>query len=118
MRACRWTAFCTLLALALFAGESSAQQLTGNDAGLAQAWNISKPIKVCTASIQDFGARCNGNAGVRLFEDEAMPLGPVPVAGWCAAGDDFCGYDIDVWRCASDRRNHPELSHSNHSCSS
>jgi hypothetical protein len=88
-----------VLALVLFTVELKAQAPGENDTGLAQAWNISKPVQVCTSSIQDFGARCNGNAGVPLFEKDVVPLGPVPVAGWCQAGEDFCGYDVDVWRC-------------------
>lgn len=85
-----------VLAFAL-SGPSSAQVV--DDAGLAKAWNISKPLHICTASIQDFGARCNGNAGVPLFDQEVFPIGSVPAQGWCAAGENFCGYDIDVWRC-------------------
>lgn len=54
---------------------------------------------MCTASIQDFGARCNGSP-VPEFEHEAEPLGPVPNGGWCPTGRNFCGYDIDVWRYA------------------
>lgn len=61
------------------------------------AYNITRPLRICTASIQNFGARCNG-APAEAFEQAVVPKGPVPEGGWCAADDDFCGYDIDVWR--------------------
>lgn len=62
-------------------------------------YNLTRPLRICTASIQDFGARCNG-APDAAFEHNEAPNGPVPAGGWCAAGEDFCGYDIDVWRYA------------------
>lgn len=63
---------------------------------LAQ-YNITKPLRVCTASISNFGARCNGAPAPELERDEESS-GPVPDGGWCAAGHNFCGYDVDVWR--------------------
>eukprot|EP00892_Ulva_mutabilis_P009354 jgi/Ulvmu1/6791/UM030_0129.1 len=63
-------------------------------------YNITRPLRICTASIQDFGARCNGSPTAE-FEHEEVPYGPVPSGGWCASGEDFCGYDIDVWRLCS-----------------
>lgn len=68
-------------------------------ASLAQVsqYNITSPLRICTASIQDFGARCNG-APTPEFEDPTEPEGPVPAMGWCTPGQDFCGYDVDVWR--------------------
>lgn len=68
------------------------------DAQSLAKYNISEPLRVCTASIQNFGARCNG-APAQQLEHIEEPDGPVPAGGWCAAGEDFCGYDIDAWRC-------------------
>ena len=69
------------------------QQVRSND------YNISQPLVVCTASIQDFGARCNGAPDPSL-EDEVKPAGPVPPQGWCPLGDRFCGYSVSVFECA------------------
>lgn len=83
-------------ALSLFvlcASRASAQ-------GIAE-YNMTRKLQVCTASIQNFGARCDGAAHPE-FEHEEAPIGPVPNGGWCQSEDqDFCGYDVDVWRCES-----------------
>lgn len=63
---------------------------------LPQVWNFSTPLRICTASIEDFGARCNG-APVPQWEGEQVPAGDVPQGGWCVQGVHFCGYDIEVW---------------------
>ena len=90
-------ALCVVLMFGLLSCSAQAPQ----EQNQTRDWNISQPLRICTSSIQDFGARCNGNAGVPLFEKETAPLGPVPAGGWCAAGEDFCGFDIDVWRCGA-----------------
>jgi hypothetical protein len=56
-------------------------------------WNFSRPLRICTASIEDFGSRCNG--AVNASWDD--PIGSVPPEGWCPGSGDFCGYDVDVW---------------------
>lgn len=58
-------------------------------------WDFKKPIKVCTTSIEDFGSRCNGSP-VDAWESADAPPG-----GWCSPGVNFCGYDVDIWRCGS-----------------
>eukprot|EP00892_Ulva_mutabilis_P006137 jgi/Ulvmu1/3896/UM018_0117.1 len=65
-------------------------------------YDIGRPLTVCTASIQNFGARCNGSPAPE-FQHEREPIGPVPENGWCAAGEDFCGYDVDVWSNVAER---------------
>jgi hypothetical protein len=62
------------------------------------AWNFPEPVRVCTASIQDFGARCDGTPYPSL-RDRVHPLGKVPAQGWCPFGEKFCGYDVSVFRC-------------------
>ena len=51
------------------------------------------PLRVCTASNDFFGARCN---------DGLFPATPSqePIGGWCPNSTDlgFCGYDVEVWR--------------------
>lgn len=54
---------------------------------------VDKPLRVCTASIQNWGARCNGGP-TELYRGAASTI---PQGGWCG-GRDFCGYDVDVWR--------------------
>ena len=66
----------------------------------ARNWNFTAPLRICTASIQDFGARCNGAPDPSL-DDAPQPIGPVPTQGWCPAGENFCGYDVAVFECAS-----------------
>jgi hypothetical protein len=34
-----------------------------------------------------------------------VPAGPVPRGGWCAAGSDYCGYDVEVWHTVADALN-------------
>eukprot|EP00892_Ulva_mutabilis_P001091 jgi/Ulvmu1/10983/UM007_0162.1 len=55
-------------------------------------WNFTKPLRVCSASVEDFGSRCNGSP---IDSWESLDG---PAEGWCAHGVDFCGYDIDVWK--------------------
>lgn len=57
---------------------------------------LTHPLRVCTASVQDFGARCNG-AIDPAFEGAQQPSGEVPSQGWCSGIVDFCGYDIDIF---------------------
>lgn len=90
-------------ALSALATDSPSPQSSSSSAlrQLQQAdgdYNISKPLIVCTASIQDFGARCNGAPDPSL-EDDVKPVGPVPPQGWCPLGDDFCGYSVKVFEC-------------------
>lgn len=63
-------------------------------------WDFEQPLRVCTASIQDFGARCNGAPHPSL-EDLPQPIGSVPPEGWCLPNVDFCGYDVAVFQCAA-----------------
>jgi hypothetical protein len=65
-----------------------------------QLWNFTGPLRVCTASMQDFGARCNGAPDPSL-EGQVQPVGPVPPKGWCPVGENFCGYDVAVFECAA-----------------
>lgn len=61
--------------------------------GVARAnsdYNITKPLRVCTASVQDFGSRCNGAPEPRLE-------GAAPERGWCTVNVDFCGYEVDAF---------------------
>jgi hypothetical protein len=60
-------------------------------------WQFDEPIRVCTASIQDFGARCNGAPDPSL-EEPVQPVGDAPPEGWCPEGEDFCGYDVAVFK--------------------
>ena len=56
-------------------------------------WSGASPLRICTASNQDFGSRCNGGR----YQSSA----PQPLGGWCRDNSDggFCGYDVDVFRC-------------------
>lgn len=66
----------------------------------AQQWSFPEPLRVCFASLADFSVRCNGSPEPQ-WEDAEQPKGSVPVGGWCQdTGEDFCGYDVEVWRCA------------------
>lgn len=69
-----------------------------SDDSLVQPWNLTRPLRICTAAIEDFGARCNG-APTPFWEGDPVPEGEVPTAGWCVPNVDFCGYDIEVWAC-------------------
>ena len=74
-----------VLALARFADASL--QSPAVSTGLAT------PLRVCTASIQDFGARCDG-APSPEFTDPSL----TPKAGWCPGYEiNVCGYDIDMF---------------------
>ena len=79
---------------ALLLGVACAQAQPG-----AVQWDFEQPLRVCTASIQDFGARCNGAVHPSL-EELPKPAGLVPPQGWCLPGVDFCGYDVSVFQCA------------------
>ena len=70
----------------------------GREDSLVQPWNLQRPLRICTAAIEDFGARCNG-APTPAWEGDPLPQGEVPVAGWCVPQVDFCGYDVEVWAC-------------------
>ena len=79
----------------LLAAAVTAHAQSGQLAALSKIkWNFTAPLRVCTASIEDFGARCNGSP-VEEWETDAEPK-----EGWCADGVDFCGYDVDIWTCA------------------
>ena len=63
-------------------------------------WNFTEPLRVCYVSLLDFSSRCNGSPNA-TWEGALQPVGAVPREGWCSPGEDFCGYDVDVWECAS-----------------
>lgn len=68
--------------------------------GLRQDWTFPQPLRVCFTSLLDFSGRCNG---APTPEFEARPNsgeGSPPSNGWCSNGEDFCGYDVQVWQCA------------------
>ena len=54
----------------------------------ASAWNFSRPLRICTASIQSFGAQC-----------DVPGLAPSD----CPGRSKFCGFDIDIWTAIVDK---------------
>lgn len=62
---------------------------------IRRAWTFQQPLRVCFVSLLDFSGRCNGSPEPE-WESSVQPEG-----GWCENGQDFCGYDVDVWRCAA-----------------
>jgi hypothetical protein len=100
LHSARWASF-GVLALVGVAGNASAQTPSGEFLGATpagQQWKFESPLRVCTASIQDFGARCAG-AVVPEFDEPLKPIGTADPGGACVSSD-FCGYDVDVWKYA------------------
>ena len=84
-----------------FATASALAQLQQQAAAPAQQWSFPEPLRVCFVSLVEFSVRCNGSPDPALEQPE-YPAGIVPRGGWCqGTGEDFCGYDVEVWRCAS-----------------
>jgi hypothetical protein len=57
-------------------------------------WSFDRALVVCTASINSITARCNGGQ----FVDE---VDSIPSAGWCPSGEDFCGYEVELFQYAT-----------------
>lgn len=55
---------------------------------------LTEPLRICTASVQTFGARCNNG----LYDEPST----APRFGWCMDGD-FCGHDVEVWQRVAER---------------
>lgn len=80
------------------APEAPSAPASATQDSLSQEWSFPRPLRICSAAIEDFGSRCNGAASP-YWEGDVIPKGEVPANGWCAAETDFCGYDIEVWTC-------------------
>ena len=88
-------ALCIALLPQASADSSLAGAPTPSDSGVALGpLRLSRPLNVCTASIHNAGLSCRGApAGF-----SADPLHACP--GSSLRDSSFCGYDVDLWRCA------------------
>ena len=65
------------------------------------------PVRVCTASVQTFSARCDATGRTmsihdRMFNEDAL-VRDAPGGEWCPGEDVACGYDVDIFREAARR---------------
>eukprot|EP00892_Ulva_mutabilis_P009350 jgi/Ulvmu1/6788/UM030_0126.1 len=58
--------------------------------------DITSPLRICTASINNFGLRCDG--GPPELAASQRPDGLSHATDSCPGDERFCGHDIDVWR--------------------
>eukprot|EP00892_Ulva_mutabilis_P009353 jgi/Ulvmu1/6790/UM030_0128.1 len=78
------------------------------------------PLKICSASTQNHGLKCTAPVPVASGNTSAIPPGdalePDLYAAPCTDQQDFCGYDIDVWREVAEALNLTEGTDYKHVC--
>eukprot|EP00892_Ulva_mutabilis_P009348 jgi/Ulvmu1/6786/UM030_0124.1 len=80
-------AFLTLIVLASTRAQLKSRLLPFNH----------RPLRICTASVDNFGVRCHGAPAELEDPDAVEPGGHDDVAKRCPGGRRFCGHDIDAW---------------------